>query len=646
VAIESLDAVHHQRMNWALSPEGEAIIFTKNADVPGEQDGSEGPGTELWRVSSSGGAPRLVARWPARIYSLWWGAGMDALYIVTDQGGALNDIWFLPLERPLAGARKITFGQTDDGWPSVSADGRWLVHTENPEHATALARIELASGQRESLRIDRVNFGEATGRLKLDVLDAKTREPMTARLSVTAANGKFHFPLGALYRLSQGAGTFYAQRAELELPVGRCVIEALHGPEYVTTRAEIDIVAGEIRSVPLALERWVNMPERGWFSGENHIHANYGVGAWHSDPATVRDQCEGEDLHVGNIMVANSNGDGVFDREFFRGGPDPLSQPRAILYWNEEFRSTIWGHLTLGNLSQLVEPVFTGFKETTNPHDVPTNADIADRTRAQGGTVSYTHPAMDSLDLYKSAYSAKGLPVDAALGRVDTVDVMGSGYQQSLVLWYNLLNCGLRIPAAAGTDVFLNRIVSSPPGWGRCYVNLSEKFTYAGWMRGQRAGRSFVTSGPMLEMTAGTLAPGDTLKLEAPGEIKLHARASSQHPVDALEIVVSGRVVQCVNPATGACEATFDGSVPLDRSGWLAVRCTAENRYRFAHMNPIYVEVRGHSSDARSDAEFLLKWIDRLEADLRKRDRLPGPGLSHALDQIEAARDVYRKLLP
>jgi len=260
--------------------------------------------------------------------------------------------------------------------------------------------------------------------------------------------------------------------------------------------------------------------------------------------------------------------------------------------------------------------------------------------------VSYTHPAMDSMDLYKSAYSAKGLPVDAALGRVDTVDVMGWGYQQSLVLWYHLLNCGFRIPAAAGTDVFLNRIVSSPPGWGRAYVYLNERLTYGAWMRGQRAGRSFVTSGPMLEMTAGTLTPGDTLKLDAPGEVKLHARAWSNHPLDALEIVVSGRVVQTITPAAGAREAVFDGSVPVDRTGWLAVRCTAENRSRSAHMNPIWVEVRGHPSDARSDAEFLLKWIERLEADLRKRDRLSGPGRDHAMQQIEAARAVYRKLIP
>src|SRR4030095_2680293 len=163
-------------------------------------------------------------------------------------------------------------------------------------------------------------------------------------------------------------------------------------------------------------------------------------------PVTIRDQCEGENLHVANVLVANSDGDGVFDREYFLGRADPLSSPRTIIYWNEEFRSTIWGHLPLGNLSQLVEPIFTGFKDTTNPWDVPTNADIAERTRAQGGAVSYTHPTANSGDPYDpSAYSGKGLPVDAALGRVDTVDVMGGGYAGSLPLWYALLNCGFHI---------------------------------------------------------------------------------------------------------------------------------------------------------------------------------------------------------
>ena len=41
--------------------------------------------------------------------------------------------------------------------------------------------------------------------------------------------------------------------------------------------------------------------------------------------------------------------------------------------------------MTLVNLNHLVEPIFTGFLRTTQPWDVPTNADIADHTHDQGG---------------------------------------------------------------------------------------------------------------------------------------------------------------------------------------------------------------------------------------------------------------------
>src|SRR5262249_872850 len=149
-----------------------------------------------------------------------------------------------------------------------------------------------------------------------------------------------------------------------------------------------------------------------------------------------------------NFMVANSVGDGVFDRQYFRGRPDPLSTPQTLLYWNEEFRSTIWGHLTLVNLKQVVEPVFTGFKGTTNPYDIPTIRAIAARTHRQGGLVNYTHPASQLNDLYAAPYTAKGLPVYAALGVVDSMDVMNLFDHASTALYHKLLNCGFRISAS------------------------------------------------------------------------------------------------------------------------------------------------------------------------------------------------------
>jgi hypothetical protein len=155
--------------------------------------------------------------------------------------------------------------------------------------------------------------------------------------------------------------------------------------------------------------------------------------------------------------------------------------------------------MTLVNLRQVVEPVFTGFAGTTNPWDSPSNADVADRTHWQQGVVNYTHVSQGE-DWSRTPYAAKAIPIDAALGKVDTLDINNS-WAASVPLWYRLLNCGFRLPATAGTDVFLNRIGSNLPGGDRVYVHLDGPLTYGGWIEKLKAGRSFVTSGPILEFT-------------------------------------------------------------------------------------------------------------------------------------------------
>jgi hypothetical protein len=177
----------------------------------------------------------------------------------------------------------------------------------------------------------------------------------------------------------------------------------------------IEIKAGETTEATASLQKWTDANARGWYSGENHIHANYGYGEYYNSPATMAVMCAGEGLNVCNFMVANSDGDGVFDREYFRGRPDPLSTNHTILYWNEEFRSTIWGHMTLVNLKQVVEPVFTGFKDTTNPYDIPSMSEISWKTHRQGGLVNYTHPASLVDDLYRGASGEMGQSCRQAL---------------------------------------------------------------------------------------------------------------------------------------------------------------------------------------------------------------------------------------
>jgi hypothetical protein len=636
----------------ALSHDGRWIALTTTLDRPGEQGGNDGPEVDLWKVPAEGGEPRRVVRFPARVHDLCWGADDRSLCVATELGGVHNDLWRVPLDDPLRGARKLTFGQADEDRPSVSCDGRWLLYTDNRSGPTALVLRDLAAGKDEVLPVSGRDFRRPTGQLALKLAEEGDGTPLTARVAVRDADGSFHAPPGSLYRLLRGDLHFYARHAaRIELPEGHYQLKAARGPEYRVRRTEFDVRPGETTTLEVRLGRWTHQEARGWYSGESHIHANYGYGHWYNSPRTMLLQCAGEDLRVANFMVANSDGDGVFDREFFRGQPDPLSDERTLLYWNQEFRSTLWGHMTLLNLRHLVEPVFTGFLRTTHPWDVPTNADIADHTHDQDGFVNYTHPAANLRDPYLGAYSAKGLPVDVALGKVDSIDVMGTGHEANLPLWYRLLSCGFRIPASAGTDCFLNRVPSKLPGSDRAYVQVDGSFSYRGWLDGLKAGRTFVTNGPMFaEFSVEGRTPGAAVRADSGATLRVRGRVVSQYPLDRLEALCNGRVVARAQPEGERLELTLDRAIPVECSGWIALRVSGPPHADqptgsvFAHTSPVYVEVPDRPVRALEEAEYFLAWIDRLEQDMRRRDRVPGRHRAHVESQLSAAREVYRKI--
>jgi len=637
--------------HFALSANGRSIALVSTQDVANEQSGNDGPEADIWTIPADGGTPRKIVRFPARIHFLCWSADDRSLIVATELGGAHNDLWDVPLDRPLPGARRLTFSAGDEDAPSVSRKGHWLVHTDNRQGATALVVRSRLDNSEQILQVVRRDFRAATGQLELTVVDQADGLVTTSRTAIRDTQGKYHAPPGALYRLLRDDLHFYIEgNAQIELPAGRYQLKAAKGPEYRVARVDFEIKADETTSLKAELARWTDQGARGWYSGESHIHANYGYGAWYNSPRTMHAQCSGEDLRVSNFMVANSDGDGVFDREFFRGMPDPLSSQRFVLYWNQEFRATIWGHMTLLNLKHLVEPIFTGFLRTTHPWDVPTNADIADHTHDEGGFVNYTHPAMTPSDPYHGPYTAKELPVDVALGKVDSIDVMGSNHEANLPLWYRLLNCGFRIPASAGTDCFLNRIVSRLPGSDRAYVHVDGPFSYHGWIDSLKAGRTFVTNGPMLQFLVDNKSAGETIRRNPGESVRVRATAESQYPLDRMEVVVNGRVAATAKADAGGRTIAIDQAIPIAESGWLGVRVSGPPHpdhpgpSLFAHTSPVYLDVTGKPVSARADAEYFLKWIDRLAGAVQERNRIPSRQRPYVKVQLDAAREVYRKL--
>lgn len=638
---------------FAVSPDGKWLAYTTSMDQPGQQGGNDGPQADVWQVSTDGGEPQKLFRFPSRVYDLCWASDGEGWFIVSDLGGAQahNDLWYVPRIEPLERMKKRTFGIGDEDRPSVSRDGRWLVYTDNQRGPTSVVARDLNDDTDHIVRAQRLEFRAPTGRLKVTATDQATGKSTVVRLSLVQSAGKLAAPPGSLYRVLGDTGHFYcAGSADWSLPAGKYIVRAFHGPEFRPITREIEVAANGSTELSLAMERWTNPGSKGWHSGENHIHANYGYGQWYNSPSTMIDQCAGEDLHICNFMVANSDTDGIFDREFFRGQLDPISTDQTLLYWNQEFRSTIWGHMTLVNLKQVVEPVMTGFKDTTNPWDVPTNSDVADRAHWQQGLVNYTHVAQRADDPYDTPYAGKGIPVDVALGKIDSLDLNAS-YAGTVGLWYRLLNCGFHLPASAGTDVFLNRVTSSLPGGDRAYVKVDGPLTYSKWIDGLRAGRSFVTNGPTLELRIGSHQIGDTVSLESPREMTVAVNAESQFPMVKVELVYNGKVMKEIPVTDEGRMAKQETSIMLDQSGWLSLRATGPGHRDLpvgslnAHTSPIYVQLKGSPAAAREDAEYFLKWIDRLSLALRLRDRLPNDEMRrHVTSQLEAARSIYSKL--
>ena len=639
-------------LRYALSHDAKTIALATTQDIRGEQGGNNGPQCDLWILPSDGGDEKKVTRFPGRVYELSWSADNKSLLVTSNVGGVHNDMWQVPLDDPVKGATKLTFGQADEDAACTSRDGRWILMTDNRMGPTAFVLRDMRSKVDSLVTVSTMKHKQATGTFSLSTFDKDRRQPVTARVSVKQDSGKYYAPHGSLYRMLRSEVHFYCNgQVKFNLPVGEYQVKVARGPEYPVMARQIQITAGNQTSAVLDLQRWTNQRELGWFSGESHIHANYGYGQWYNSPRTMLEQCAGEDLNVCNFMVANSEADGVFDREYFRGAPDPLSTKDTVLYWNEEFRSTIWGHMTLLNLKQLVEPIFTGFEHTTNPHDHITNSDIADMTHDQHGHVNYTHPTTNIKDPYLNAYSAKALPLDVALGKIDSIDVMGSNHVATVPLWYRLLNCGFHVPASAGTDCFLNRVRSRLPGQARVYVHVDGVFNYQRWVVGLRAGRTFVTNAPMFDFTVADHLPGATLKRTAPGEVRIKARVTSQYPLNKVEVIFNSKVIGTAKIDGDGLDVSIDEAFDIPNSGWIALRASGPNHTSqpggsiFGHTSPVYIEVEGHPLDATEDSKYFIEWIDRLRTDIRRRNRIPSRHQVRVETQISDAREVFNNLL-
>jgi WD40 repeat protein len=625
---------HYISPTW--SADGRELIFVSNR---GRMYGSGG----IWRMEARVGAiPRELhfeeTTWKAR--PDWATDGKRVVYSGY-HGRQWNQLWLLSADdgNPI----QLTYGERDATAPRWSPDAKRIAYVSNEGGNTSLWIVDVPGGKRTRVEARIRTYAEPVGRLVLTVVDSATRTPMPARVSVAASTGpnagRFFAPDDAWRHADEARvrgeqrieyGYFYsARRDTVTVPAGTVIVDVWHGPEYRTARHEVTVAAGETREMRIPLARLSDMPSKGWWGGDLHVHMNYG-GAYRNTPAHLTLQARAEGLHVVENLVVNKE-QRIPDIAYWRPDPDPVSTRDFILAYGQEFHTGFWGHAgLLGLTDHYLLPDYAGYAHTALASLFPTNAAVADLAHAQGGLMGYVHPFDFRPDLRRVEGGVPyELPIDVALGKVDYMEVMG--YSDHLItseVWYRLLNCGFRIPAGGGTDAFPNfASLRGPPGLARVYARTSAgggTLDHRRWLAAIRAGRTFVTNAPVLEFTLGGREIGDEIRLARGQEMRAHVRLRSPVPLDHLELVGNGRVVASI-PLSGtrtAVDTTI--AVPVTGSGWYVLRAWSDrprlpvlDLYPFASTSPIYVQVANAAVGSLEDAEYFLTWIDRVDQALR-----------------------------
>jgi len=502
-----------------------------------------------------------------------------------------------------------------------------------------------------------------SGMLRVHIVDDATGERTAARVYLTDAAGA-PAPEGAhLRRDRTGAGFFHADGSFEARVSGRVNLTVARGIEYEAAELQVEVPPDAERDVEARLRRWCDMKAEGWRSGDVHVHMHYG-GEYLLEPEDVALAQRAEDVHFLNMMVANQGSGWVHDRERFTGAPHDASTPDYVLQWGEEYRNNFYGHMCMFGIGELVPPIYSGFPISEHSHDLPANAEAADHCHRVGGTLSYAHPMFDSVELDRvfreedvHSVEAKELPVDAALGKIDAIDVMSypGDELQTCELWYRLLNCGIALAATAGTDTFMNVAdggeFSNPPAGDRVYARVDGEFSVPSWCEAVRAGRTFVTNGPVIALDVAGSAPGDRIAAKAGATLRVRATSRSFVPVGRMEIIVNGAVVASAAAADDGRSAEVEHELTPSGSCWVAARALgpehplALDSYVFAHTSPVYVAVDAQPIADAASARYFVEWIDRLCEMAERRGRYPSPAERDAVIALFRDGQAYFRAL-
>lgn len=427
----------------------------------------------------------------------------------------------------------------------------------------------------------------ALGTLDLTITDASSNRLTPARVELLAADGRPIIPDNTLHVFGdcgsvpvhnwipwfawiqpllsghgnvwnpyKGTDQFYIDGSiSAELPPGRYTVTVTKGIEFKVMRANVVVVEGATERLNLDLIRWIDLPQQGWYSADDHLHIPRPHPRFDSLIATWM---QAEDIHVANLLQMGLARDiHITPQHGF--GPESVYQVENTLVatGQENPRTHVLGHSIILGAQQWI--------------DFPQAYILYDRfwrkAQNQGAVNGYAHWGL--------AGAEEGLAVWGHEELLKFIEVLSFGlpfYDR----WYEAMNLGFRIGPTAGTDY---PCLPSLPGRERFYAKLEGPLEYEAWLEAVRQGRTFVSNGPAIELTVDNVEVGGERLLSSPATVRIVGTVRfdpERDAVTSLELIRAGDVVFRNEKLSEPGLLEIDTSVNIGESTWFALRALGE----------------------------------------------------------------------
>jgi hypothetical protein len=280
------------------------------------------------------------------------------------------------------------------------------------------------------------------GHLEVLITDSLTGRPTPARVRLTqrgrVVNALPAEAVAVMYGLwdhADGYGfqpdsAFYADgRFRLSLPPGEYHLLVAKGMEYLDQQHTVRVEAGREVRLACRLARWIDLPGRGWYSADDHIHVRRSP---REDPLLLR-WIQAEDVHVGVLLRMGDFWETYYPQ--YAWGPRGVYREGNYLLTSgqEDPRTPELGHaLGIGAADRV------RYRDAYYYYDK-----VFDKLHELGGLTGYAHQG-------KTFGGYRGLTLDGLRGKVDVLELLqfcASADPLQTEHYYHLLDLGFRVTA-------------------------------------------------------------------------------------------------------------------------------------------------------------------------------------------------------